>query len=753
MKRILPLYSLLFALCLAPATAILDTNNNGVSDIWERANNDGELFDESFNPQADPDFDGWTSELEAAAGTDPFNPNPPDGFLHPEIVHIPAVSGDPGTPETVTVSWPTIPGKQYTLLYSPDLTEWLPVPDETFIGSGSIVTYSFLVTESDTRFWRVGVTDADSDGDGLTDAEENQLGTNPDNSETISGFPDSWIAKYFSDILLNGGPLAFDPNADPDGDELTNAQEYLLDTDPGVADNPGISQESITNGDFSAPILGTGLSGDTTWDYWAEVPGWHAVVGQNIEYQNIEPIAPGNQYAELKGDPEDHYGIKQKVGTRIGANYLIVFDCKDRADVPTGSSNFDVKVDGATILSITFATHGTWTTRVVAFKATKVIAEISMVPVLDPNSTTGCLVDNIRIAPVAIEDDIFASGVDNVSVMSNDSNLRGYKDKFWIMAPCGGQAYNDAMRFTIPLVPAADLNIESVNATPSPDTISLSPNTPAPVVTWRGNGADSIDNSPVWKIGPAAVTVELPIRVKSMKKRTVKVAIFPARDPQNARAVVPMPPVALLQSKLDETLGYQLNAWCIVEYKPQQPYDYDPDGDGYAVATSQEFAQMADSQAFSAPDTDIRVFVIDGVHFRSNPAAVPGTIDLEIYGRSQLDQSLVIVNAGNPTEGIYLNQAMVDTLAHEIGHLMVGEGHPSDYNIELALGGSHGGPAPLPGTDTALRLMSGHDARAPGARLLVKAEWDLAEEWLKSNSDARYTREHHLNPEEPTGNY
>ena len=81
----------LFALCcwlLAPAAfAILDTNNNGVSDLWERDFNSGSLFDESFNPQSDYDSDGWTNAQEAEAGTSPFDPNPPDGIIRPDIVH------------------------------------------------------------------------------------------------------------------------------------------------------------------------------------------------------------------------------------------------------------------------------------------------------------------------------------------------------------------------------------------------------------------------------------------------------------------------------------------------------------------------------------------------------------------------------------------------------------------------------------------------------------------------------------------
>lgn len=86
----------LFALScwfLAPAAlAILDTNNNGVSDFWERDFHNGSLFDGYFDLQSDTDADGWTNAQEAAAGTNPFDPNPPDGMIRPDIIHTPAVS-------------------------------------------------------------------------------------------------------------------------------------------------------------------------------------------------------------------------------------------------------------------------------------------------------------------------------------------------------------------------------------------------------------------------------------------------------------------------------------------------------------------------------------------------------------------------------------------------------------------------------------------------------------------------------------
>jgi len=204
--------TLLATLCVLPTSAILDTNSNGLSDLWERAYNGGELFptiDFPDRPGDDPDGDGWTNEQEAAAGTDPFDPNPPDGILRPDIIHIPDTIS---TPEAITITWPTIVGKQYTLMVSPDLVEWLPVEAETLTGSGNQVEYGITLPGSDKLFWRVKVEDVDSDGDGLTDAEEALLHTDPHNAQTITGIADLWLAKYFTNILLGqnrGRPMAW----------------------------------------------------------------------------------------------------------------------------------------------------------------------------------------------------------------------------------------------------------------------------------------------------------------------------------------------------------------------------------------------------------------------------------------------------------------------------------------------------------------------------------------------------------------
>lgn len=226
---------LLLAAILSPVLtlqAIVDTNQNGLSDLWERQHNDDELFPETFDPDADPDADGWSNAQEAAAGTDPSSTAHPDGQLQPETTHIPATWVDTDNdnipdslvPEIVQVSWPTIPGKHYTfqsnVTLAPD--NWINV-GSPFIGTGTVVTYGFFTSAAATTFWRVNINDIDSDGDNLSDAEETQIGSNTQNRDSDGdGLPDD------QELLLGTNPH----NSDTDGDSISDANEAATGHDP-----------------------------------------------------------------------------------------------------------------------------------------------------------------------------------------------------------------------------------------------------------------------------------------------------------------------------------------------------------------------------------------------------------------------------------------------------------------------------------------------------------------------------------------
>lgn len=83
---------------------------------------------------------------------------------------------------------------------------------------------------------------ADSDGDGLSDAMEKLLGTNPLRSDSDGdGLPDKFeVAHRLNPRLLS------DASTDIDGDGLSNRNEYLVDADPRVVDT---NHDGVTDGE------------------------------------------------------------------------------------------------------------------------------------------------------------------------------------------------------------------------------------------------------------------------------------------------------------------------------------------------------------------------------------------------------------------------------------------------------------------------------------------------------------------------
>ena len=182
----------LYILTHQTAPALLDSNNNGISDLVETAWNGGQMPATAYAPAEDPDADGWTNQQEAMAGTDPFSASPSDyGFLVPSIEIVPAVYMDNNgvqelvTPETAYIAWASVPGKAYQVFWSATLApeSWLEV-SEPAVATGTEMAKPVTLTQNnggvpERLFFRVSITDYDTDGDNLTDHEETLAGTDP----------------------------------------------------------------------------------------------------------------------------------------------------------------------------------------------------------------------------------------------------------------------------------------------------------------------------------------------------------------------------------------------------------------------------------------------------------------------------------------------------------------------------------------------------------------------------------------------
>lgn len=152
---------LVFAGSVRFADATVDLNGNGMSDVWES------LFHaQGLAPNADADGDGMTNLQESIAGTDPFNAN--SVF---KISKLDATGGN------VTVHWPSVVGKRYQVFTSTDLTNWTPLTT-LLVGTGAEMTTTAAQGVLPT-FFRVTVSDIDTDADGVNDWEEIQVGLDP----------------------------------------------------------------------------------------------------------------------------------------------------------------------------------------------------------------------------------------------------------------------------------------------------------------------------------------------------------------------------------------------------------------------------------------------------------------------------------------------------------------------------------------------------------------------------------------------
>ena len=220
-----------------------------------------------------------------------------------------------------------------------------------------------------------------------------------------------------------------------------------------------------------------------------------------------------------------------------------------------------------------------------------------------------------------------------------------------------------------------------------------------------------------------------PIGIKSMKRRTVNLHIYQCQHTATVTGGQDDSydlDIAVTTEFLNRVFGSQINAYFNVTKStliagqhgaasPLYPLWNDGLNNFVTLASAQ---QMLTEYAFPE-NVDIRVFAI-GHNIDANgvsaDGAAPHNSNSVFLGPMRYYENSPLIRQG----------LTMRTLAHEIGHIIVGAGHPDEL----------GGPAVLRGTDHTKRLMcSGNFSTHTGSCLLVKREWDKAEEWLKINID------------------
>jgi hypothetical protein len=114
-----------------------------------------------YSSSLDSDGDGQTDATELAAGTDPGNANSrftlrmSSGDAGPAIQTL-ATGNGARTSRVMTLTWPSVPGKIYTIERSTDLISW-PVLDRVEGAAGASSTSYEVMADGVRAFYRVGI--------------------------------------------------------------------------------------------------------------------------------------------------------------------------------------------------------------------------------------------------------------------------------------------------------------------------------------------------------------------------------------------------------------------------------------------------------------------------------------------------------------------------------------------------------------------------------------------------------------------
>jgi len=146
------------------------------------------------------------------------------------------------------------------------------------------------------------VSPADSDGDGLTDAEEADIGTDPADADT-----DDDGVNDGDEVAAGTDPFVAPPSApvDSDGDGLTDAEEADIGTDPADADT---DDDGVNDGDEVAagtdPFVAPNAPADADGDGLSDADETELGTDPNVADTDGDGVGDGDEVA-AGTDPTD----------------------------------------------------------------------------------------------------------------------------------------------------------------------------------------------------------------------------------------------------------------------------------------------------------------------------------------------------------------------------------------------------------------------------------------------------------------
>jgi hypothetical protein len=349
-----------------------------------------------------------------------------------------------------------------------------------------------------------------------------------------------------------------------------------------------------------------------------------------------------------------------------------------------------------------------------------------------------------------------AVGVDDFSIGSNDpassiDNIDHVQDRLWIMAPLGGAAKTVVLNAPIHASAPIELSADGILFDGEEEAVCASPETILNV-TASSAATSGEEKLMTLKMGDSE-SISKPIGFKVMKHRTVKVVVWRVTSDRNPPGMVAThpdyeepkapdfnPTEEDLEDKINDYFAPQINTVFNCEIK-SITVNFDiatnvdfgvpeeiPAKNGHLDMDGLDKGEFKLIHAKGYDDTkSINVYFVGRAIYVTSPRWLPASNKSRrsfADGITMVDERICIIANGFQMEP----EEQIDTLCHEIGHIIIGIGHPDNKDEESVI---------LPNTNYVERLMcSGPRRRKDGfSRLMVKQEWDRAHVWLKQEED------------------